>query len=379
MVRIIAHLDMDAFFAAVEERDNPRFAGFPIVVGADPKEGNGRGVVSTANYKARKFGIHSAMPISTAWRLADIGVKKGGKKTVFLPVNGAWYSEVSKRIFTIVCKFSPKVEQVSIDEAYLDLSYLIDLNKAKEKMGQLKNEMYHQERLTATVGIGPNKLIAKLASSQFKPDGLYVVSSQEITQFLESLHLEDIPGIGPKTLEHLRKVKITSMYELKQKSETELRSLFGKWGEDLYRKVRGIDDSEITLEREIKSISEQETFEEDVRSATILLGRIEEIAKRVFQRIKSEHIKGFKTVTIMVRFSDFTTKTRSQTLSQSTLSEKILEKESFKLFLPFLDARQNPQKKAFRLLGVGVSNFKGEKQEESQRSTSYTQIGLFSS
>lgn len=377
MNRIIAHLDMDAFFAAIEERDNPRFRGFPIVIGADPKGRLGRGVVSTANYEARKYGIHSAMPISTAWRLSQNGVRKGGRETVFLPVHMERYAKVSQKIFEVVRKYSPIVEEVSIDEAYLDLSFLTDYSKAHMQMKTLKQDIYENEHLRATVGIGPNKLVAKLASSTFKPDGLTVVYSEKAEQFLESVDLADIPGIGPKTREFLQKKSIKTVIDLKRVEERELVEWFGKWGEDMYRRARGIDDSEIELERQIKSISEQETFEQDVRSPAVLLQRMEEMAKRVIERVGKEQIRGFKTVTIMIRFDDFETKTRSHSYADFTLSEKLLQTESLKLFLPFLDRRENPKQKAFRLVGVGVSHFKGDEERVEKKEVTYSQIDLF--
>lgn len=377
MNRIIAHLDMDAFFAAIEERDNPRFRGFPIVIGADPKGGLGRGVVSTANYEARKYGIHSAMPISTAWRLSQNGVRKGGRETVFLPVHMERYAKVSQKIFEIVRKYSPIVEEVSIDEAYLDLSFLTDYSKAHMQMKTLKQDIYENEHLRATVGIGPNKLVAKLASSTFKPDGLTVVYCEKAEQFLESVDLTDIPGIGPKTREFLQKKHIKTVFDLKKKEERELVEWFGKWGRDMYLKVRGIDESRVEVERQIKSISEQETFEQDVRSPAVLLQRMEEMAKRVIERVGKEQIRGFKTVTIMIRFDDFETKTRSHSCADFTLSEKLLQTESLKLLLPFLDRRENPKQKAFRLVGVGVSHFKGDEERVEKKEVTYSQIDLF--
>lgn len=373
-MRIIAHLDMDAFFAAVEERENPQYQGLGIVVGADPKSGLGRGVVSTSNYQARKYGIHSAQPISQAWRLAQSAMHNRELKTVFLPVNMSFYEKVSDKIMGIIRKYVPVVEQTSIDEAYLDLSFCLpessdtDLSdsmnmyqesfqKAETLIYKIKTEIKEKEHLTCSVGIGPNKLIAKMVSARFKPDGLAVIKPDEVEKFLDPLSIGDIPGIGPKSEEFFHKKKIFKVLDLKKISKEQLISWMGKWGEDIYFKVRGLDDSPVAIEREIKSISEQETFEMDTLSATLLLDRLYKLAERVIDRMQSEGIKSYKTVTIVVRFSDFTTKNRAHTLSKIAGDFPTLKMESFKLFLPFLDRRENPKLKLIRLIGVGIENF----------------------
>jgi DNA polymerase IV (DinB-like DNA polymerase) len=364
-MRIIAHLDMDAYFAAIEERDNPEFAGLPIVVGADPKNGMGRGVVSTANYCARHYGIHSAMPISKAWRLAYTAEKNGGLKTIFLPVSMDKYVKVSDKIIGIVQKNTSIFEQTSIDEAYLDLSsqcqeknIIGGWEKAIEIIKTIKKEIWENEHLTASVGIGPNKLIAKLVSAKFKPDGLKAVRSDEINSFLDPLSVGDIPGIGPKTEEFLHRQKIFKVSDLKKISYEQLVSWFGKWGSDIYQKVRGEDDSEVSNDREVKSISEQETFEKDTLEASFLIGKLEAMAKRVIKRLHGEEIKGFRTVTLTVRFFDFETKSKAHTLKSVADSYDILKIETLKLLLPFLDRRANSRLKPIRLIGVGVENFK---------------------
>ncbi len=381
---IIAHLDMDAFFAAIEERENPQFAGLGIVVGADPKSGYGRGVVSTSNYQARIYGIHSAQPISTAWRLAQSAMQKGEPKTVFLPVNMAFYEKVSDKIMGIIRKFVPVVEQTSIDEAYLDLSFCLpnssdtdvsdsmhmyqeSFGKAKELIYKIKTEIKEKEHLTCSIGIGPNKLIAKMVSAKFKPDGLSVIKPDEVDEFLGPLPIGDIPGIGPKSEEFFHKKKIFKVSDLKKISKEQLVSWKGKWGEDIYFKVRGQDDSPVTIDREIKSISEQETFETDTLSATILLDKLYKLAERVIDRMPTEGIKSYKTVTIVVRFSDFTSKNRTHTLSIKACDFDTLKMESFKLFLPFLDRRENPKLQLIRLIGVGIENFEEEIEDKSEK------------
>lgn len=359
-MKIIAHLDMDAFFAAIEERGNPQFAGFPIVIGADPKAGAGRGVVSTSNYEARKFGIQSAMPISTAWRLAQDGRKKGGRKTVFLPVNHHHYSEVSKKVMDIIHQKIPLLEQTSVDEAYLDLSEFKSYEQATSIISDVKNIILAKENLTATVAIAGNKLVAKIASAKYKPNGLVIIYPDLVERFLDPLSIREIPGIGPKTEESLNKKKIFKIKDLRNIAKEQLIAWFGKWGEDLYWKARGVGDDSLSPEHEVKSISEQETFDEDSSSAAFLIDTLQEIAKRVGLRVIREGVNGFKTITITVRFSDFTTRSRSHSLKEYTLSIPVIQHESLKLFLPFLDRRENPGKKLIRLLGVGVENFQGD-------------------
>ena len=353
-MRIIAHLDMDAFFAAVEERDNPRLRGLPIVVGADPKNGKGRGVVSTANYKAREYGIRSAMPISEAWRRAEEGTRKGGPAAVFLRGNFKKYGEVSARIMEIIRARAPIVEEASIDEAYFDLGFAGTYEKAKDICAEIKKEIKNKERLTATVGMGPNKLIAKIASDRQKPDGLTIVRENEAESFLEPLSIRTIPGIGPKTEESFAGRGAKTVKDLKKLTLAELESLMGKWGVELYYKARGIDDSPVTEEYEVKSIGEQETFAEDSRDPQFILARLKLLSASVFGRLKRSDFRTFKAVVITVRFADFETKTRTRTLLRPSSDLKDLEFEAMRLILPFFDKRENSRGKKLRLIGVRI-------------------------
>lgn len=343
---------MDAFFAAVEERDNPRWRGQPIVVGADPIGGRGRGVVATANYQARKYGIHSAMPISRAWQLSEAAKKRGEPAAIFLPGNYQRYEEISRRIFAILRKCSSLIEGAGIDEAYFDLSFAESYKKAQKICRQIKKEIKKKERLTASVGIGPNKLIAKIASDQKKPDGLTVITEREAEEFLAGLPIRKIPGIGPKTEALFKKQEVQMVRDLKKFSAVQLQEMLGKWGTELYQKIRGIDESLLQEEYEVKSIGEQETFTEDTREAVFIFGRLKILCQNVFERFRRGDFKNFKTVAIVVRFADFETKTRAHTLKESANSLKTLENEAIKLLLPFLDSRANPRRKSIRLIGV---------------------------
>ncbi|HME94090.1 MAG TPA: DNA polymerase IV, partial [Methylomirabilota bacterium] len=208
-MRIVAHVDMDAFYASVEERYHPELRGRPLVVGADPKDGRGRGVVTAASYAARKYGIRSALPISRAWRLAEAARQRGEPETVFVRDDRALYLEVSRRIMAIVGTGADAFQPASIDEAYVDLSSRADLERAREWAGQIKREILEREGLTCSIGIGPNKLVAKIASDFRKPDGLTVVAPDDVEAFLAGLSIRVVPGIGPKTERFLHERGIT--------------------------------------------------------------------------------------------------------------------------------------------------------------------------
>lgn len=354
MKRIIGHLDMDAFFAAIEERDKPRIKGKPIVVGADPAGGRGRGVVSTANYKAREYGIHSAMPISTAWRLAEEARRRGEPPTVFMDGNFARYGEVSNRIMAIIRAHVPLLEEASVDEAYLDLSFTNSYGAAEKLCEKIKREIKDKEKLTSSIGIGPNKLIAKIASDFKKPDGLTVVIETEAEKFLEPMPIRKIPGIGPKTEAMFLKRSVKFIRDLKRFSEAELRGMLGKWGLALYRKARGLSDSPVVEEYEVKSIGEQETFPKDTKDPNFIAKRLKALSEAVIQRFEKSDFKTFRTVTVIVRFHDFETKSRSHTLRESASDMKTLEFEAMRLLVPFFDRRENPRQKPIRLIGVRV-------------------------
>lgn len=349
---------MDAFFAAVEERENPRFKRLPIIVGSDPKEGRGRGVVSTANYKAREYGIHSGMPITRAWRLAEEAVRRGEPRAVFLPVNGKFYSEVSETIFKVVRQHVEKIEAASIDEAYLDFSFCDNYEKAEKLARKIKEEIYSREELTCSIGIGPNKLIAKIASGKNKPDGLTVIRPEQVNNFLTPLSVRKIPGVGPKTERLLAKIEVRKISDLQKISREKLKDILGKWGSDLYDKARGINDSPIVEKYEAKSIGEQETFEEDTLNSRFINDRLAKMAEAIIKKCKREGFEGFKTIVIIVRFADFQTKTRSRTLKNHSRDLVELKRESLKMLLPFLDRRENPSGKKIRLIGLRVEKLR---------------------
>lgn len=360
MYRIITHLDMDAFFAAIEERDTPAFRGVPLVVGADPLGGKGRGVAATSNYPARAYGIHSATPISTAWRLSEAARRAGKPPATFVSVDMQKYAQVSEKVMRIVRRFIPTVEQASIDEVYGDVSWTGSYEEAERICHRLKTEIHKEEQLTASIGIGPNKLIAKIASGWRKPDGLTVVRQEEAEAFLAPLPVRVIPGIGPKTEDFLKANCIKIVTDLRALTIHQLEALLGKRGGDLYEKVRARDDSPVEEYSVPKSIGEQETFESDTLDSHMLLTRLDGLVQGVIDRLHHEGFHSFRTVVLTVRFADFVTKSRAHTLAMETDDSAILRREAMKLMLPFLDRRENPHRKLIRLLGLRAEKLSRE-------------------
>jgi DNA polymerase IV (DinB-like DNA polymerase) len=357
-MRIVVHVDMDAFYAAVEQRYNPSLRDLPVAVGADPKEGRGRGVITTANYMARKFGIHSALPISRAWRLAEAARQRGEPATVFIQPNFPLYREVSARIMGVLQQTADAFEEASIDEAYLEVSSFQDFTAAREHMIRLKAEIQEREGLGCSVGIAPNKLTAKIASGHQKPDGMTLIEPEPIQAFLDPLPVRVIPGIGPKSEDFLRGQHILTIKDLRAISKPILSEWFGKWGQRLFEKARGIDDSEVSNEWTRKSVGEQETFEADTRSASVVTERLDAMATRVIEKLRPKEFAGFRTVTLTVRFSDFQTSNRSRSIKNGILLDDgdqallALKQHASSLLLPFFDQRENPRNKAIRLIGL---------------------------
>jgi DNA polymerase IV (DinB-like DNA polymerase) len=357
-MRIIVHVDMDAFYAAVEERYNPALQGLPVAVGADPKEGRGRGVITTANYQARKYGIHSALPIARAWRFAEAARRRGEPATIFIRPNFTLYREVSARIMQIFEHSADAFEEASIDEAYLDVSSRGNFPTAIEHMTKLKGEIREKEGLGCSVGIGPNKLIAKIASGHQKPDGLTVVAPDMVEQFLDPLPIRVIPGIGPKGEAFLHQRNIRTIKDLRKVPEASLTEWFGKWGQRLFEKARGIDDSVVSNEWTRKSLGEQETFEQDTRSSSVVTERLCSMAERIIGKLREKEFSGFRTLTVTVRFADFQTSNRSRSfkggisVNSNDQAIELLKQEALSLLQPFFDARENPRGKAIRLIGL---------------------------
>ncbi|MDP2735175.1 MAG: DNA polymerase IV [bacterium] len=340
--RIILHLDMDAFFPAIEQRENPQFRALPVVVGADPQQGRGRGVVSSASYEARKYGIRSAMPVSEAWRLCP--------DAIFLPVQGDLYARVSENIMGILRSYALLVEQVSLDEAYLDVSFTGSYRKAAELAEKIRREILTKERLTASCGIGPNKMVAKMACEQAKPDGVMEVELKEAEGFLSSLDIRAIPGVGPKTeavLESFFKRKGLKVSDVRKAAKGELTGLLGAFGAALYDRVRGIDRDPVAEEEEVKSVGREHTFFQDTRDGEVLFPAFRELVSDVARELEDEGFS-FQTITVVCRFTGFEKHTKSKTFREPLQDWPLFEKEAMNLLLRFLVENLKP----VRLVGV---------------------------
>jgi DNA polymerase IV (archaeal DinB-like DNA polymerase) len=340
--RIIAHIDMDAFFAAVETREHPEFFGKPVIVGADPKEGKGRGVVSTASYEARVFGIHSAMPISRAYERCQHGI--------FTRPHFDLYSKVSGEIMAIVRKYGGRFEQVSIDEAYIDLSYVGSFTVARAQAIQMKNEIRGATGLSCSVGIGPSKIVAKIASDFRKPDGLTIVSPGQVSDFLSPLPVEKIPGVGKKTGAILHNIGISSIGDLVRVDVQELIGLFGKWGALLHDLATGTDDREVRQDEGYKSISRETTFDEDTSDTAVLGGTLDTMADELHAHVLGERLR-FKTITLKVRDEHFRTSTRSKTLERFTNDIGVIKETANSLLSGTIMGQK------IRLIGLRLSGF----------------------
>jgi DNA polymerase IV (archaeal DinB-like DNA polymerase) len=342
-MRVILHVDLDAFFPSVEVREHPELKDKPVVVGADPKEGKGRGVVSSASYEARKFGIRSAMPISRAWKLCQ--------DCVYLRPHFDLYIPASNSIMRILKSHADKFEQGGIDEAYLDISSRVkDFDEAEEYAKRIMEEVLEKERLTCSIGLAPNKLVAKIASDFRKPYGLTVVKSEDVQKFLFPLAVRKIPGVGPKTDRALKELNIQTVRDLASAKPEMLTRVFGTWGAKLHELANGIDNSEVVEEYETKSIGRDTTFEVDADDEVQIFQVLDQLAEEVHADVIANGFK-FKTITVRVRYEDFDTHTRSKSLLFSTNDQDILTNTAKRLMAPFI--RGN---KKIRLIGVRVSN-----------------------
>jgi DNA polymerase-4 len=335
--RRILHLDMDAFFAAVEQRRHPELAGRPVVIGGrgDP---SARGVVSTASYEARKFGVHSAMPLRTAYRLCP--------QAVFLPVDYEEYARVSRVIKDILREFSPVLEDVGIDEAYLDISHLE--RPAGTIAGEIKRRVREATGLTCSIGIAPNKLLAKIASDMQKPDGLTVIAADDVPSRIWPLPVRKIPGVGPVTEARLRGMGIETIGQLAQTPPGLLIAVFGHaHGEFLHRAAHGVDDTPLVTHWEPKSRSREITFQRDTDEWQTIARTLAALCREVGEDIRRDGYRG-RTVGVKVRFGDFDTHTREKTLDQATDSDDVIRRAAFECL-----GRVELNRKV-RLIGVRV-------------------------
>ncbi|MDP2993464.1 MAG: DNA polymerase IV, partial [Deltaproteobacteria bacterium] len=311
MSRTILHMDMDAFFAAVEQVDNPALKGKPVIVG-----GAKRGVVSTASYEARKYGVRSAMPIFEAKRRCPQGI--------FLPVRMDRYQEVSQKMMAILEAVSPLVEQVSIDEAFVDLTGTERLHgDCIQTSRKIKERIWAETALTCSIGIAPNKFLAKIASDLQKPDGLTIVPEEEVQSFLKDLPVGKLPGVGPKSEESLRSLGIYAVSDILRFPPELLERKFGKYGLRLVELAQGIDDSPVIPCGPAKSMGSEDTLPEDTTDINILKKQLLSQAEEIGERLRGHGLKG-RTVTLKLKHSDFTLVTRSHSLKEATCATKII-------------------------------------------------------
>ena len=337
-VKQIIHLDMDAFYASVEMLDNPAFRGQPVIVGG-PKQ---RGVVSAASYEARKFGVHSALPMAVAMRLCPQGV--------FLPVRMSRYKEISDQIFEIFLRFTPLVEPLSIDEAFLDVTASIRLfGPAEEIAKQIKNQVRDEIGLTVSAGVAPSKLVAKIASDLNKPDGLTIVPEGYVQNFLDTLPIEKLWGVGKITQKDLSLLNVKTIGDLSRLPKDLLRRRFGQQGLQLYFLSKGIDDREVQPERIIKSIGREETFPEDILVKEKAGKEILILSQRVARRLR-RHGKAGRTITLKVTYDNFTRITRSLTLPKATDDGRTI----YRISLDLLEKTEIGNR-PIRLLGIYLS------------------------
>ena len=359
MERTIFHVDMDAFYASVEQRDHVEYRGKPVIVGADPQRGLGRGVVAACSYEARRFGVRSAMPIGRAFRLCPQGV--------YLRPDFAKYVDTSRIIRRIFRSFTDVVEPVSIDEAFLDMSeQASDEATVLETARSLKREVLASQQLTVSVGVGPNKFVAKIASDLKKPDGLLLVREEEVQRFLDPLLVSRIWGVGPKTAVKLKRMGIETILQLRHANQELLVSCFGRLGAQLWKLSQGIDDRPVIVYREPQSVGHETTFSRDVEDIKRLERTLDYLCENVSRRLRKYRLSA-KTVTLKLRYSDFTTITRQQTFRHpfSDAVDILFVAES-------LLRRFRDPKRRVRLLGVSVSSL------QSPSSVGGRQLSLFS-
>lgn len=337
------HVDMDAFYASVEQADRPELQGKPVIIGASPGK---RGVVSACSYEAREFGVHSAMPISEAYRRCPSGH--------YLPVRMKRYQEVSAQIMSLFTRFTPEIRQISVDEAFLNMTGTEGLFGPPEKCaGTIKSLVRETTGLTISIGIAPNRFLAKLASEVDKPDGLYRIKPGEEIPFIDSLELKDLWGLGKKTVERLRELNIPDTRSLRACREETLQRLLGEHSARyLYQVVRGIDPGLFREETRSKSISNETTFSRDTRDQELIRKTLLELSDQVIFRLLSSGEQG-NTVFLKVRFSDFRTTTVQRTIPSSPGSTE----ELHALALSLLEERWKGNEE-LRLLGLGVSGLK---------------------
>jgi DNA polymerase-4 len=347
--RKIIHIDMDAFYASVEQRDNPEYRNKPLIVGGKP---NSRGVVAACSYEARKFGIHSAMPCSQAYRLCP--------SAIFVRPRFEAYREVSVQIREIFWKYASEVEPLSLDEAYLDVTYTAEYDGSATLIAKaIKREILKETNLIASAGVSYNKFLAKIASDMDKPDGLYVIKPEQGKDFVASLPIGKFFGIGPATEKKMKKAGINNGKDLRTWPLEELIKKFGKTGNYYYNIARAIDHRPVRSKRIRKSLGKETTFANDINSVDELLNKLEPLAEHVINSLDKQNLKA-RTLTLKVKYANFKQVTRAYS------SDETFNLESIKKSLPKLLAKTEAGKSPVRLIGLSLSGFDKETTEKKQ-------------
>lgn len=359
---MIIHADMDAFYASVEIRERPELRGKPVAVGGSPE---GRGVIAAASYAAREFGVRSAMPTSTALKRCPA--------LILLPGQMSLYASVSRQIQQIFARYTPLIEPLSLDEAFLDVTASESLfGPAVEIARRIKREVWEELRLVISVGIAPNKFLAKIASDLDKPDGFVVVPADDVPAFLAPLPVARIWGVGRVTEAALRRRGIATIADLRRQPEAVLRQQFGRHGSQLWRLAHGIDTRPVVAEHSVKSISHEHTFAEDISDPEVQRGVLLDLTEQVMWRLRKQARRG-RTVQLKLRFEDFRTVTRAQSLRQATDSTQDIWRTVAGLLAREVAKGMPP----LRLLGMGVSGFEGEEESEENGMQQVRQGDLF--
>ncbi len=342
--RKIIHIDMDAFFAAIEQRDNPTLKGKPVIIARDPRQSGGRGVVSTCSYEAREFGIHSAMSAKEAYERCPQGI--------FISGNYDKYVAVGQQVRDIFKRYTDLVEPMSIDEAYLDVTEnKLGLSSAIKIAKLIQYDIWNELHLTASAGVSYNKFLAKIASDMEKPHGLTVILPNQAVEVLSELPIEKFYGVGKKSVERLHEMGIYTGADLLEIPEMTLIDKFGRFGYDLYRRARGISNSPVKVNRIRKSIGKERTYGKLLYTEEDAKKELTSLAKRVSESL-NKYEKTGKTIVLKLRYADFSTLTKRVTLDEYTRDAELIERYAHEIFDSVAEAG-----KGIRLLGVTVTNF----------------------
>lgn len=357
-VRKIIHIDMDAFYASVEQLDFPEYRGKPLVVGSGEK----RGVISAASYEARKYGVRSAMTAALA--------KKRCQHLLFVSPRFERYREVSQAIRKIFYEYTPLVEPLALDEAYLDVTHnLVGQSSATRIAKEIRNRIWEELQLTASAGISINKFVAKIASDYNKPNGQKTIAPEEVLGFLENLDIRKFYGVGKVTRDKMYGMGIFTGNDLKSKSRSFLETHFGKSGLYFYDAVRGIHPSAVEPNRRSKSVGAERTFRENISSEIYLIERLEQIAAILERRLQQSNLAG-KTITLKLKYSDFEQQTRATSLSYFVKSKEILLDTAKELLF------QEGLKNSVRLIGISVSNLNNRENNHTQQVNTMAQLQI---